>query len=155
MERNDWMIAIGCDHLGVELKPYVIAVLEEMGLPYKDFGTFSTVSVDYPHYGKLAAQAVAGGECELGIVMCGTGQGIGMTANKVHGVRCCICSEPYSAKMGREHNDANMLAIGSRVVGSELAKMIVRTFLTSEFQGERHAHRVMQINEIDGQYRAR
>ncbi len=143
------MIAIGCDHTGIDLKPHVIAVLEEMGLQYKDFGTFSHESVDYPVYGKLAAQAVASGECELGIVLCGTGQGIGMTANKVHGVRCCICSEPYSAQMGREHNDANMLAIGSRVVGSELAKMIVRTFLTASFLGERHARRVDQIKAMD------
>ena len=145
------MIAIGCDHTGIDLKPHVLAVLEEMGLEYKDYGTFSHESVDYPVYGKKAADAVAGGECELGIIMCGTGQGIGMAANKVHGIRCCICSEPYSARMGREHNDANMLAIGSRVVGSELAKMIVRTFLTSEFEGERHARRVGQINDIDNQ----
>jgi ribose 5-phosphate isomerase B len=149
------MIAVGCDHTGFDLKPHVIEVLEEMGLPYKDFGTFSRESVDYPVYGKLAAQAVASGECELGIIMCGTGQGIGITANKVHGVRCCICSEPYSAKMGREHNDANMLAMGARVVGSELAKMIVRTFLTSNFLGERHQRRVNQINDLDDQYHAK
>ncbi len=143
------MIAIGCDHTGIDLKPYVLEVLEEMGLEYKDFGTYDHHSVDYPVYGKLAAQAVASGECEFGIVMCGTGQGIGMTANKVHGVRCAICSEPYSAQMGREHNNANMLAIGSRVIGSEVAKMIVRTFLTCEFQGERHARRVALINAVD------
>ena len=143
------MIAIGCDHTGIDLKPAVIEVLEEMGLPYKDFGTNNRDSVDYPVYGKLAAQAVASGECELGIIMCGTGQGIGMTANKVRGIRCVICSEPYSAQMGREHNDANMLSVGARVVGSELAKMIVRTFLTSEFLGERHARRVAQINALD------
>jgi ribose 5-phosphate isomerase B len=87
--------------------------------------------------------------------MCGTGQGVGITANKVHGVRCAICSEPYSAKMSREHNDANMLAMGARVVGSELAKMIVRTFLTSEFLGERHARRVAQINQIDNEYHSK
>ena len=155
MERNDWMIAIGCDHTGIDLKPSVLEVLAEMGLPYKDFGTFTHDSVDYPVYGKLAAQAVASGECERGIILCGTGQGIGITANKVHGVRCCICSEPYSAKMGREHNDANMLAMGARVVGTELAKMIVRTFLTAEFQGDRHARRVALINEADDQYRAK
>lgn len=148
------MIAIACDHTGFDLKPHVIAVLEEMGLPYKDFGTFSGESVDYPLYGKTAAQAVASGECDFGIIMCGTGVGIGIAANKVHGIRCGICSEPYSAKMSREHNDANMLAIGSRVVGSELAKMIVRTFLTSEFLSERHACRVNQINEMDDQQHA-
>lgn len=149
------MIAIGCDHTGIDLKPSVLEVLEEMGLKYKDFGTFSHDSVDYPIFGKKAADAVASGECDLGIILCGTGQGIGITANKVHGVRCCICSEPYSAKMGREHNDANMLAMGARVVGSELAKMIVRTFLTSSFQGERHQRRVKEINAIDDQYRAK
>ena len=145
------MIAIGCDHTGIDLKAPVLEVLTEIGLEYKDFGTFNHDSVDYPVYGKKAADAVASGECELGIIMCGTGQGIGMTANKVRGVRCCICSEPYSAQMGREHNDANMLAIGARVVGSELAKMIVRTFLTSSFLGERHARRVAQINAVDEQ----
>ena len=148
------MIAVACDHTGIDLKPAVLEALEELGLPYKDYGTFSHDSVDYPYYGKLAAQAVAGGECEYGIVMCGTGQGIGMTANKVHGVRCAICSEPYSAKMAREHNDANMLAIGARVIGTEVAKMIVHTFFTCTFQGERHARRVNQINALDDQYRA-
>jgi ribose 5-phosphate isomerase B len=149
------MIAIGCDHTGIDLKESVLEVLQEMGLPHKDFGTFTRDSVDYPVYGKLAAQAVASGECERGIILCGTGQGIGMTANKVHGVRCCICSEPYSAKMGREHNDANMLAMGARVVGTELAKMIVRTFLTAEFQGDRHTRRVALINEVDREYHAK
>jgi len=145
------MIAIGCDHLGLDLKPHVIAVLEEMGLEYKDFGTQSKESVDYPVYGKLAAQAVASGACAFGIIMCGTGVGIGIAANKVHGIRCVTCSEPYSAQMGREHNDANMLSLGSRVVGSELAKMIVRAFLSAEFQGERHQRRVNQIQELDDQ----
>ncbi|MBN1777763.1 MAG: ribose 5-phosphate isomerase B [Clostridiales bacterium] len=145
------MIAVACDHTGFDLKGHVLAVLEEMGLPYKDFGTNGHGSVDYPLYARKAAQAVASGECEFGIVLCGTGQGVGITSNKVHGVRCAICSEPYSAKMGREHNDANMLAMGARVVGSELAKMIVRTFLTSEFQGDRHMRRVNQINKLDEQ----
>lgn len=148
------MIAVACDHTGFDLKPYVLETLEELGLPYKDFGTFSHDSVDYPLYGQKAAQAVASGECEYGVIMCGTGQGIGITANKVHGVRCAICSEPYSAKMSREHNDANMLAMGARVIGSEMAKMIVRTFFTSAFLGERHARRVAQINEIDDQCRS-
>jgi len=143
------MIAVACDHTGFDLKQHVLAELDEMGVKYKDFGTNDHNSVDYPVYGKLAAQAVASGECERGIILCGTGQGIGITANKVHGVRCVICSEPYSAKMGREHNDANMLALGARVVGSELARMIVHTFLTSEFLGGRHARRVNQINALD------
>ena len=143
------MIAIGCDHAGIDLKPHVISVLEELGLPYKDFGTFSHESVDYPVYGEMAARAVASGACDLGIVMCGTGVGIGIAANKVHGVRCVMCSDCYSALMSREHNDANVLAMGARVVGSELAKMIVRTWLTATFNGERHARRVGQLKTLD------
>ncbi len=143
------MIAIGCDHAGIDLKPDVIAVLQELGLPYKDFGTFTHDSVDYPVYGELAARAVASGECELGVVMCGTGQGIGIAANKVRGVRCAICADCYSAKMSREHNDANMIALGARVLGSELARMVLRTWLTSKFIGDRHARRVGEINTLD------
>ena len=143
------MIAIGCDHAGIDLKPHVIAVLEELGLPYRDFGTMTHDSVDYPVYGEMAARAVASGECELGIIMCGTGVGIGIAANKVHGVRCVMCSDCYSAKMSREHNNANMLAMGARVVGSELCKMIVRVWLSAEFNGERHARRVGQLTTLD------
>ena len=143
------MIAIGCDHAGIDLKPHVIAVLEELNLPYQDFGTFTHDRVDYPVYAELAARAVANGECELGIIMCGTGVGIGIAANKVLGVRCVMCSDCYSALMSREHNDANMLSMGARVVGSELAKMIVRTWLTATFNGERHARRVAQITTLD------
>ncbi len=143
------MIAIACDHAGIDVKPFVIDALNELGLPYKDFGTFSHDSVDYPVYGELAARAVAGGECELGIVMCGTGVGIGIAANKVAGIRCVICSDVYSALMSREHNDANMLAIGARVVGSEVAKLLVKTFVTGQFNGDRHARRVGQIMTLD------
>ena len=143
------MIAIGCDHAGIDLKPHVIAVLEELGLPYQDFGTFTHDSVDYPVYGERAARAVADGRCELGIVLCGTGVGIGIAANKVHGVRCVMCTDCYSALMSREHNNANMLAMGARVVGSELAKLIVRTWLTASFNGERHARRVGQLDALD------
>ncbi len=152
-EKKAPKIAIGCDHTGIDLKPAVLEVLEEMGLEYEDFGTFSHVSVDYPVYGKQAAEAVASGACDLGIVMCGTGVGIGIIANKVHGIRCVMCSEPYSAQMSREHNKANMLSLGARVVGSELAKMIVRTFLTSDFVDKtgRHERRVNQIIELDDQ----
>ena len=142
-------IAIGCDHAGIDLKPHVIAVLEELGLPYQDFGTFTQDSVDYPVYGERAARAVADGRCELGIVLCGTGVGIGIAANKVHGVRCVMCTDCYSALMSREHNNANMLAMGSRVVGSELAKLIVRTWLTATFNGERHARRVGELDALD------
>ena len=143
------MIAIACDHAGIDLKPHVIDVLNELQLPYQDFGTFTHDSVDYPVYGEMGARAVAAGQCELGIIMCGTGVGIGIAANKVHGVRCVMCSDCYSALMSREHNDANMLAMGARVVGSELAKMIVRTFVTGVFNGERHARRVAQITTLE------
>ncbi len=143
------MIAIACDHAGIDLKPAVIAVLDELGIPYHDFGTYNHESVDYPIYGARAAHAVASGECDRGIVMCGTGVGIGMAAGKVHGVRCVCCTDTYSAKMSRLHNNANMLSLGARVVGTELAKDIVRIWLMTEFEGERHARRVEQINRLD------
>jgi len=143
------MIAIACDHAGIDLKPAVVAVLDELGIPYHDYGTYSHESVDYPIYGARAARAVAEGVCDRGIVLCGTGVGISMAVGKVHGIRCVCCSDTYSAKMSRLHNDANMLALGSRVVGVELAKDIVRTFLLTAFEGERHARRVGQINALD------
>jgi len=143
------MIAIACDHAGIDLKPAVIAVLDELGIIYKDFGTFSHGSVDYPIYGARAAKAVASGECDRGIIMCGTGVGIGMAASKVHGIRCVTCTDTYSAKMSRLHNDANMLSLGARVLGTELAKDIVRVWLMTEFEGERHARRVGMINKLD------
>ena len=143
------MIAIACDHAGIDLKPAVIAVLDELGIPYKDFGTYTHESVDYPVYGARAANAVARGECDRGIVLCGTGVGIGMAASKVHGIRCVTCTDTYSAKMSRLHNDANMLSLGARVLGTELAKDIVRVWLMTEFEGERHARRVGMINRLD------
>lgn len=143
------MIAIGCDHAGIDLKPSVIEVLDELGLSYKDVGTWDHQSVDYPVYGARAAHAVASGECDRGIVLCGTGVGIGMAASKVRGIRCVTCTDTYSAKMSRLHNNANMLALGARVVGTELAKDILRIWLTTEFLGERHARRVDMINKLD------
>ena len=143
------MIAIACDHAGFELKPAILQVLDELGLSYLDLGTDSKQSVDYPVYGARAAHAVADGRCEKGIILCGTGVGIGMAAGKVHGIRCAICSDCYSAEMSRLHNDANMLALGARVLGSELAKKIVRIWLTTSFDGERHARRVGQIMQLD------
>ncbi|MEA5013888.1 MAG: ribose 5-phosphate isomerase B [Candidatus Limiplasma sp.] len=143
------MIAIGCDHAGIDLKPHVIEVLEELGLPYQDFGTNGHDRVDYPVYGARAAQAVAAGQCEKGIVLCGTGVGISMAAGKVPGIRCVCCSDCYSASMSRKHNDANMIALGARVVGSELAKMILRIWLTTDFEGERHGCRVEQIRRLE------
>lgn len=143
------MIAIACDHAGIDLKPAVIEVLDELGLAYKDLGTYDHTSVDYPVYGERAARAVASGECEKGILLCGTGVGIGIAASKVQGIRCVTCSEPYSARMSRQHNDANMLSMGARVVGSELAKDIVRVWLTTDFEGARHARRVDMLNRLD------
>ena len=143
------MIAIACDHSALEMKKEIEGLLESMGLEYRDFGTDSTASCDYPVFGARAARAVASGECERGIVICGTGIGISLAANKVKGIRCALCSEPYSAKLTRLHNDANMLALGARVVGPELAKMIVETFLTTEFEGGRHQRRVDLITAIE------
>ncbi len=143
------MIAIANDHTSLELKKEIIKLLDEMGLEYKDFGTDSTGSCHYPIYGARAARAVASGQCDRGIVICGTGLGIGLTANKVPGIRCCICSEPYTAKMSRLHNNANMIAIGARVVGADLGRMIVETFLTTEFEGGRHATRVDMITAVE------
>ena len=143
------MIAIACDHAGIDLKPAVIAVLDELGIPYHDYGTYSHESVDYPVYGARAANAVASGECDRGIVLCGTGVGISMAASKVHGIRCVVCTDTYSAKMSRLHNNANMLSLGARVVGTELAKDIVRIWLMTAFEGERHARRVGMIDRLE------
>ena len=143
------MIAIACDHAGPALKEEIKAMLAEMGYTCKDFGTDTSDSVDYPVYASRAARAVASGECEKGIVICGTGIGISISANKVKGVRCALGSEPLSAKLTRQHNDANMGAIGARVTGPELAKEIVKTFLTTEFEGGRHQRRVDLIAAIE------
>jgi ribose 5-phosphate isomerase B len=142
------MIALGCDHGGIELKEKVIAYLESKGIEYKDFGCYSKESCDYPVFGKAAAKAVADGECEKGIVICTTGIGISISANKVKGVRCALCSDTLSAKMTRLHNNANMLAMGAGIVGENLALDIVDTFLNTEFSGEeRHQRRINLIEE--------
>lgn len=143
------MIALGCDHTALEMKKEIMALLDEMGLEYRDFGTYDSQSCDYPVYGFKAAQAVARGECDKGILICGTGVGIGLAANKVKGIRCVTCSEPYSAIMARQHNNANMISFGARVVGAELAKMIVKAFLTTAFEGGRHARRVALLSRIE------
>ena len=143
------MIALACDHGGYDLKAAVIEVFNEFGLEYEDFGTDSRESVDYPIYGERAARAVASGRCELGVVLCGTGLGIGMAANKVKGIRCATCSDCFSARMAREHNNANMIAMGSRVTGSELAKEILRAFLKAEFAGMHHTKRVQMLETLD------
>ena len=142
------MIALGCDHGGYPLMKEVIKYLEKEGIEYKNFGTFSEESCDYPVYAKLAANAVASGQCDKGIVICGTGIGISITANKIKGIRCALCHDCFSAKATREHNDANMLAIGARVVGPGLAIEIVKDFLNTEFSNEeRHIRRIKQIED--------
>lgn len=143
------MIALGCDHGGFDLKQEVIKYLEQKGIAYKDFGCMDKTSCDYPEFGRAAAKAVADGTCEKGIVICTTGIGISISANKVPGVRCALCSDTLSAKMTRLHNDANMLAMGAGIVGTNLALDIVETFLGTEFSGEeRHQRR---INLIEGE----
>ena len=138
-------IALGCDHGGFALKEHVKTYLEGKGHTVKDCGTYSTDSCDYPIFGRAAAEAVAGGECERGIVICTTGIGISISANKVKGVRCALCSEPFSAEMTRRHNDANMLAMGAGLIGKNMAERIVDTFLSTEFEGGRHQRRVDAI----------
>ena len=142
-------IGIASDHAGFELKQYVKGWLKAQGWDYKDFGTFTTDSCDYPVYGEKVARAVVAGEVEKGILICGTGLGISLAANKVKGIRACVCSEPFTAKMSRAHNDCNVLAFGARVVGGELAKMIVDTWINTEFEGGRHQRRVDLLMEIE------
>ena len=142
------MIALGSDHGGFALKQEVIKHLEERGLEYKDFGTYSDASCDYPIYGKAVAHAVADGECERGIIICGTGIGISITANKVPGIRAALCGDCFSAEATRLHNDANILAMGARVVGPGLALKIVDTFLDTPFSNdERHVRRINLIED--------
>ncbi len=140
------MIALGSDQAGYELKQVIMKHLEERGLEYKDYGSYNADPVDYPVYGKKVAHAVADGECEKGILICGTGIGISIAANKVKGIRAALCSDCFSAEATRLHNDANILAFGARVVGPGLAEKIVDTFLDTEFSGaERHRRRVDMI----------
>lgn len=140
---------MGNDHSAVELKLEIKAYLEEKGYEIMDLGTNSTESCDYPVYGEMVGRAVAAKKADLGILICGTGVGISLAANKVKGIRACVCSEPFSAKLSKMHNNTNVLAFGARVVGSELAKMIVDQWLEAEFEGGRHQRRVDQIMEIE------
>lgn len=142
------MIAIGCDHGGVELKKEIIKYLEDKGYEYKDYGTYTPDSCDYPVYAKKVAHAIVDGECEKGILICGTGIGIGITANKIKGIRAALCHDVFSAQATREHNDANIVTLGARVVGPGLAIKIVDTFLNTEFSNdERHVNRIRQMEE--------
>ena len=143
------IIALGSDHADLPLKKEIMELLDSMNIQYKDFGIYTTDSCDYAQFGQRAANAVVSGECEKGILCCGTGIGISLAANKVKGIRCVVCSDCFSAKMSREHNDANMLSLGARVVGGELARMIVKIWLETEFAGGRHQRRVDQIMAIE------
>ena len=143
-------IGIGNDHSALELKAEIIEFLKEKGHEVVDYGTHTSESCDYPKYGEIVGRAVAAKEVDLGILICGTGLGISLAANKVKGVRAAVCSEPYTAKMSRAPNNCNILAFGARVVGAELAKMIVDTWLNTEFEGGRHQRRVDMIMDIEG-----
>ena len=142
-------IAIGNDHAAVELKNHILAYLQQKGHEVVNFGTDTTDSVDYPIYGEKVARAVAAGEFDRGIIICGTGVGISLAANKVHGIRCVVCSETYTARYSRLHNNTNMLAFGARVVGPGLAEMLVDAFLETAYEGGRHERRVQLIHDIE------
>jgi ribose 5-phosphate isomerase B len=142
------MLAIGSDHSAYEFKELIKEYLSEKNIEFKDYGTSSTERVDYPVYGERVAKAVASSECEKGLLFCGTGVGISITANKVKGIRAVVCSEPYSAKLSRLHNDTNILALGSRVVGIELAKMIIDIWLETPFEGGRHQDRILLMEKL-------
>ncbi|NDL61772.1 ribose 5-phosphate isomerase B [Acerihabitans arboris] len=142
-------IAIGCDHVGLILKPEIIQFLQSKSIEVIDKGTHSTDRTDYPLYAKRVADAVVSRQADLGILICGSGIGISIAANKIDGIRAVVCSEPYSAKLSREHNDTNILAFGSRVIGGELAKMIVEQWLAAGFAGGRHQNRVDLIKKLE------
>ena len=141
-------IALGCDHGGYALKCDIIKLLEAKGYEYQDFGCYSLESCDYPEFGEAAARAVASGECQYGIVVCTTGIGISIAANKVAGIRCAHCADCLEAEMTRRHNDANMMAIGAGFTGKNMAERMVEVFLTTEFEGGRHQRRVDKLNAI-------
>ncbi len=142
-------IAMGCDHGGFDLKEDIKAFLVEQGHEVEDFGCYGKESCDYPEFAEAAARAVAEGKCERGIVICTTGIGISISANKVKGVRCALCGDPWSAEMTRRHNDSNMLAMGAGVVGPLLAHQIVTAFLGHDFEGGRHQRRVDKMMDIE------
>ena len=142
------MIALGCDHGGLELKKVVMNYLDSQNIEYQDFGTYTSESCDYPIYGKAVAHAVADGQCDKGIIICGTGIGISIAANKIKGIRAALCHDVFSAKATREHNNANILAMGARVIGPGLALEIVKAFLETEFSNdERHIRRINMIED--------
>ncbi len=142
-------IAIGCDHAGVELKRDIISLLHDLHIECTDYGTNGTESVDYPDFGEKVSEAVSSGKIEKGILICGTGIGMSIVANKFPGVRASLCNGMFTARMSRLHNDANVLVLGGRVIGKDLAKEIVRTWVNTPFEGERHAKRLKKITLIE------
>lgn len=146
------MVAVGSDHGGYALKVHIIKYLEDNNISYKDYGCFDASSVDYPDYALKVAEAVAGGEAEKGILICGTGIGVSIAANKVPGIRAALCHDCFSAQATREHNDSNILTMGERVIGLGLAVKITDIWLHTEFQGGRHATRVNKISQIEEKY---
>lgn len=142
-------VAIGSDHAGLEMKNEVGAVLKEMGYEFQDFGTDRPQSVDYPDFGEKVSEAVSGGAFERGILICGTGIGMSIVANKFRKIRAALCNDLFSARMSRLHNDANVLVLGGRIIGRDLAKEIVKTWMNTPFEGGRHENRLMKINLIE------
>jgi ribose 5-phosphate isomerase B len=142
-------IAIGCDHAGVELKNELLSLLNNLRIQYIDYGTDSPESVDYPDFGEKVSDAVSSGKIESGILICGTGIGMSIVANKFPGVRASLCNDLFTAKMSRLHNDANILVIGGRIVGKDLAKEIVKTWVSASFEGDRHCRRLDKITKIE------
>lgn len=145
-------IALGSDHAGYPLKEEIKAYLEEQGISYEDFGTFGPEAVDYPDFALAVAEAVAARRCQYGILTCGTGIGVAIAANKVPGIRAALCHDTFSARASREHNDANILTLGARVIGPGLAREIVKVWLAAEFAGGRHRRRVDKIRAIEEKY---
>ena len=145
-------IAIGCDHGGIVLKDAVISTLEALGAEVVDLGTNSTDSVDYPTYGLKVAETVASGQCDAGVIMCGTGIGISISANKVPGIRCAVVTNTYMAKLTKNHNNANIISLGGRVITPDEAKDIVKAWYTAEYEGGRHQRRLDMITDIEKKY---
>jgi ribose 5-phosphate isomerase B len=143
------MIALGCDHAGVQLKAAVAEFLKSRGLEYRDYGTFDEASCDYPDYAQKVGEAVVSGDAERGILICGTGVGISIAANKVEGVRAALCSDTFTARLSREHNDSNVLCMGARVVGAGLALDVVASWLDGKFEGGRHQRRIDKIHALE------
>lgn len=142
-------VAVGCDHGGYVLKDAVVSTLKDLGAEVVDFGCFGTESVDYPKFGYAVANAVASGQCDTGVVLCGTGIGISIVANKVKGIRCGLCTNAFMAEMTKRHNNANVIALGGRVVTPDEAKDIVKAWYTADFEGGRHQNRLDMIKEIE------